>query len=189
MNSQRPLLMNFAIPSNVTSSNNCTGFSFSSSLASPFLTPVPADICKLCRNFWRAFKLTKKNNNNKKNKIKKKIKNTFSSFTYTNYNKGEKKQIKKIMKKSIFNIIRSVISQRCSYFDRADYPSHIDKKLFKALDDSWSNFKLFLICFISTHQVIWNENYTVYQNILRALLRHTFKLIAWSSYKKSIDLP
>ena len=107
MNSQRPLLMNFAIPSNVTSSNNCTGFSFSSSLASPFLTPVPADICKLCRNFWRAFKLTKKNNNNKKNKIKKKIKNTFcfSSFTYTNYNKGEKKQIKKIMKKSIFLIL------------------------------------------------------------------------------------
>ena len=105
MNSQRPLLMNFAIPSNVTSSNNCTGFSFSSSLASPFLTPVPADICKLCRNFWRAFKLTKKDNNNKKNKIKKKIKNTFSSFTYTNYNKGEKKQIKKIMKKSIFLIL------------------------------------------------------------------------------------
>lgn len=105
MNSQRPLLMNFAIPSNVTSSNNCTGFSFSSSLASPFLTPMPADICKLCRHFWRAFKLTKKNNNNKKNKIKKKIKNTFSSFTYTNYNKGEKKQIKKIMKKSIFLIL------------------------------------------------------------------------------------
>ena len=105
MNSQRPLLMNFAIPSNVTSSNNCTGFSFSSSLASPFLTPVPADICKLCRNFWRAFKLTKKNNDNKKNKIKKKIKNTFSSFTYPNYNKGEKKQIKKIMKKSIFLIL------------------------------------------------------------------------------------
>ena len=105
MNSQRPLLMNFAIPSNVTSSNNCTGFSFSSSLASPFLTPMPADICKLCRTFWRAFKLTKKDNNNKKNKIKKKIKNTFSSFTYTNYNKGEKKQIKKIMKKSIFLIL------------------------------------------------------------------------------------
>lgn len=105
MNSQRPLLMNFAIPSNVTSSNNCTGFSFSSSLASPFLTPMPADICTLCRTFWRAFKLTKKDNNNKKNKIKKKIKNTFSSFTYTNYNKGEKKQIKKIMKKSIFLIL------------------------------------------------------------------------------------
>lgn len=75
MNSQRPLLMNFAIPSNVTSSNNCTGFSFSPSVASPFLIPMPADTFNLSRNFSRTFKLTIKNRKEKK-------KTTFNSFIY-----------------------------------------------------------------------------------------------------------